>query len=83
MKVSDQKTEEHSDKRPWTSWKPNPEDPSEKPWLYWRGSKNTATDKGQPCDDDDGGDDDDDDEKAEMVGTFSRFLFMGIKAVPQ
>ena len=28
-------TNSNGDYRPWTSWQPNPQDPSEKPWLYW------------------------------------------------
>ena len=65
--------------RPWTTWKPNPQDPSEKPWLYWRAPENALNN-------DDGKrprTPPDRPPEPEMVGTFSRFGYLGIKAVPQ
>ncbi|KAL9044552.1 MAG: hypothetical protein Q9214_002317 [Letrouitia sp. 1 TL-2023] len=61
--------------RPWTIWKPDPKDPSEKPWLYWHDFK--ATKKNESSDDSE----DSDGPKTEMIGTFSRFQSMGIGLV--
>lgn len=73
---ADDKTE-----RPWTSWKPDPQDPSEQPWLYWRNAKTNAHDSDRSFSGTD--DDDDDDRGPEMVGIGSRFHLMGVRAVTQ